>query len=102
MAKTLDDRLAELSPERRAKVEQHKCRMLEEVRAHRLRELREQSLLSQAEVAVRIQVSQRRVSGIEKGDIEKTQVDTLRKYAEAVGGTLRVEVEIGDDRFQIA
>lgn len=102
MAKTLDERLAELSPERRANVEQHKKRMLEEVRAYRLRELREQSLQSQADVAQRIHVSQRRVSGIEKGDIEKTQIDTLRKYAEALGGNLRVEVEIGDDRYQIA
>lgn len=102
MAKTLDERLAELSPERRAKVERHRQRMLDEVRAYRLRELREQSLLSQAEVADHIHVSQRRISGIESGDIEKTQVDTLRKYAEAVGGTLRVEVEIDGDRYQIA
>ena len=101
-AKTLDERLAELSPERRAKVKAHRQRMLEEVRAYRLRELREQRLLSQAEVADRIHVSQRRVSGIESGDVEKTQVDTLRKYAEAVGGTLRVEVEVDGDRFQIA
>lgn len=35
-------------------------------------------------------------------DIEKTQVDTLRKYAEAVGGSLRVEIEIDGDRYQIA
>lgn len=102
MAKTLDERLAELSPERRANVARHKQRMLDEVRAYRLRELREQHLLSQAEVADRVGVSQRRVSGIEKGDVEKTQVDTLRKYAEAVGGTLRVEVEIDGDRYQIA
>ena len=76
--------------------------MLDEVRAYRLRELRERQLLSQVEVAERIHVSQRRVSGIESGNIEKTQVDTLRRYAEAVGGTLRVEVEVDGDRYQIA
>lgn len=102
MAKTLDERLAELSPQRRANVEAHRRRMLNEVRAFRLRELREQRLLSQAEVAERIHLSQRRVSGIESGDIEKAQVDTLRRYVEAVGGTLRVEVEIDGDRYQIA
>jgi len=42
------------------------------------------------------------VSRIEHGDIERTQIDTLRRYAEAVGGTLRVEVEIGGETFQIA
>lgn len=102
MAKTLDERLAELSPERRARVEAHRQRMLDEVHAYRLRELREQRQLTQAQIAERIQVSQRRVSGIESGDIEKTQVDTLRRYAEAVGGTLRIEVEINGDRYQVA
>ena len=47
-------------------------------------------------------VSQNRVSRIEHGDIERAQVDTLRKYVEALGGTLHVEVEYGDERIQIA
>ena len=102
MSRTLDERLAELTPERAANVAAHRRRMLDEIHAYRLRELREQHDLSQAELADRIHVSQRRVSGIESGDVEKTQVDTLRRYAEAVGGTLRIEVEINGDRYQIA
>jgi predicted transcriptional regulator len=102
MPKTLDERLAALSPERRAKVAEHRRRMLAEVRAYRLRELREQRLLSQAEVAASAGVSQRRVSGIESGDVAKAQVSTLRRYAEALGGQLRVEVEIDGDRYQVA
>ena len=47
-------------------------------------------------------MSQNRVSRIEHGDIERAQLDTLRKYVEAVGGELRVEVAIGDERFLIA
>jgi predicted transcriptional regulator len=54
------------------------------------------------ELAAKIDVSQNRISRIEHGDIEKSQVDTLRKYVEAVGGTLRLEVEIGDQRFLLA
>ncbi|MDR0627221.1 MAG: helix-turn-helix domain-containing protein [Bifidobacteriaceae bacterium] len=81
MAKTLDDRLAELSPERRARVEAHRERMLKEVRAYRLRELREHQRLSQANLADRIGVSQRRVSGIESGDMDKTEIGTLRRLA---------------------
>mgnify|MGYP000864394219 CR=1 FL=1 len=30
------------------------------------------------------------------------RVDTLRRYAEALGGKLRLEVQVGDDTFQIA
>jgi hypothetical protein len=30
------------------------------------------------------------------------QVDTIRRYAEAMGGTLRLEVQVGDDIFQLA
>ena len=43
-----------------------------------------------------------RISRIEHGDIERAQVDTLRKYVEALGGTLHVEVEYGEERIQIA
>lgn len=101
MAKTLDDLLKE-RPVDRARVDAHKKRMLEEVRAYRLRELREASDLTQVEVADLLQVSQNRISRIEHGDIERAQVDTLRRYVEAVGGNLRVEVELGDERIQIA
>lgn len=101
MTKSLEDLLA-ARPVDRVVVDAHKKRMLDEVRAYRLRELREASRLTQVELAGRLQVSQNRVSRIERGDIERAQVDTLRKYVEAVGGRLRVEVELGDERIQIA
>jgi transcriptional regulator with XRE-family HTH domain len=89
-------------PVDRAAVDAHKKRILDEVRAYRLRELREASELTQVELAGRLHVSQNRVSRIEHGDIDRAQVDTLRKYVEALGGRLRVEVELGDERIQIA
>ncbi len=101
MAKSLEDLLS-ARPVNRAEVNAHKKRMLDEIRAYRLRELREASELTQVELAERLQVSQNRVSRIERGDIEHTQIDTLRKYVEAVGGQLRVEVELGDQRVKIA
>jgi transcriptional regulator with XRE-family HTH domain len=101
MVKTLDEMLAH-RPVDRAAVERHKRRMLDEVRAYRLRELREAVNMTQTELAGRLQVSQNRVSRIERGDIETSQLNTLRRYAEAVGGQLRVEVELGEDRIQIA
>ena len=89
-------------PVNRAGVDVHKKRMREEIRAYCLKELRESMSLTQVELAERLHVSQIRVSRIEHGDIERSQVDTLRRYIEAVGGTLRVEVIIGDEQFTIA
>lgn len=101
MAKSIEDLLAK-RPVDRIAVDARKKRMVDEVRAYRLRELREASELTQVELAGRLHVSQNRVSRIEHGDIDRAQVDTLRKYVEALGGRLRVEVELGDERIQIA
>lgn len=101
MAKSVEELLAKRPVDREA-VDAHKKRMVDEVRAYRLRELREASALTQVELAGRLHVSQNRVSRIEHGDIDRAQVDTLRKYVEALGGRLRVEVELGDERIQIA
>lgn len=101
MAKSIESVLAR-RPVDRAVVNGHKKRMLDEVRAYRLRELREALDLTQVELAELLEVSQNRVSRLEHGDLERTQVDTLRRYVEAVGGHLLVEVEIGDKRIQIA
>lgn len=101
MAKSIEELLAKRTVNRTA-LDAHKKCMLGEVRAYRLRELREASELTQVELAGRLHVSQNRVSRIEHGDIDRAQVDTLRKYVEALGGRLRVEVELGDERIQIA
>ncbi|MEV2278411.1 XRE family transcriptional regulator [Nocardiopsis sp. NPDC049922] len=101
MGTSLEDMLAR-RPVDEESVAAHRARMLEEVRAYRLRELREAAELTQVQLAERLHVSQNRVSGIERGDIERAQVDTLRRYVEAIGGRLHVEVEVGDQRFEIA
>ena len=51
-----------------------------EIRAYRLKELRKELNITQVELAKQLHVSQNRISRIEHGDIEKSQVDTLRKY----------------------
>jgi predicted transcriptional regulator len=100
MTKSVESMLAK-RPVDRDVVDEHKKRMLDEVRAYRLRELREALNLTQIELADLLDVSQNRVSRLEHGDLERTQVDTLRRYVEAVGGQLHVEVEIGSRRIQI-
>lgn len=89
-------------PVNRAAVNDHKERMLREVRAHKLRELREATAQTQVDVAQILHVSQNRVSAMERGDIETTRIETLRKYAEALGGKLRVEVEIDGQGYLVA
>lgn len=89
-------------PVDRERVEEHKQRMLAEVRGYRLRELREQAGLTQTELAERIGVGQRQVSKIERGDIENAKISTIRSYLEAVGGGLAIEYVMGDKRVQVA
>ena len=101
MAMSLKDFLAE-HPVDRERVEAHKDRMLTEVRAYRLRELREAAGLTQEQVAARIGVSQRQVSKIEHGNLNNSRVGTIRGYMEAVGGSLTLEYVTGDSRIQIA
>jgi len=73
-------------------------RLLGEIRAYQLRELREATGLTQEELAARIGVGQRQVSKIERGDLDNAKVGTIRKYLEAVGGDLVVEYVSGDQR----
>lgn len=101
MAMSLKDFIAE-HPVDRERVDAHKERMLAEVRAYRLRELREAAGLTQAQLAERIGVGQRQVSKIEHGDLDNAKVGTIRNYLEAVGGGLAIEYVLGDQRMQVA
>lgn len=89
-------------PVDRLRVDAHKEQKLGEVRAYRLRELREQLGLTREQLAERIGVGQRQVSKIENGDLDSAKVGTLRKYIEAVGGDVAVEYVSGDRRLQVA
>ncbi|KXP04181.1 XRE family transcriptional regulator [Tsukamurella pseudospumae] len=101
MAMSLEEFLAD-NPVDRDRVEAHKARMAGEVRAFRLRELREQAGLTQAQLAARIGVGQRQVSKIERGDLDNAKIGTIRNYLEAVGGGLAIEFVFGDQRVQVA
>lgn len=100
MARSLDDLLKRRQGDMRRQ-EAHAKRMRAEVHAYRLREIREMLELTQVELAEELEVSQKRVSEIECGQIDRTKVDTLRRYAAALGGTLRVEVLIDNETYEI-
>jgi DNA-binding XRE family transcriptional regulator len=77
-------------------------RLVAEVRAHRLAEIRREQALTQRAVADAMGVSAPRVSAIEHGDVGHTELATLRSYVEALGGRLRVVADFGDTEFTVA
>jgi len=72
-----------------------------EIRAYRLREVRDAQAMTQVQMAQELGVGQNRVSAIERGDIDHTQVSTLRRYVEALGGRLNIEAAFGDTSYVI-
>lgn len=65
------------------------------VNAYKLREIRESSGMTQVEMAKLMGVSQNRVSKIERGLLDKTEIGTLRKYFAALNGDVLISVKIG-------
>ena len=67
---------------------------------YRLAEERKRRGLTQKQVAVRMGVSVARVSQIESGDVS-TQ-DVLNRFITALGGTLKLIADFGDEQLKIA
>jgi transcriptional regulator with XRE-family HTH domain len=68
--------------------------------APRLAEMRKRRGMTQEQVAARMGVSVARVSQIEAGDVS-TQ-DVLNRYVAALGGTLKLIADFGDEQLKIA
>ncbi|MFK0004701.1 XRE family transcriptional regulator [Paenarthrobacter sp. NPDC090520] len=98
--RTLKEQL-EARPVDAARVNELAEEMRREVRAYRLAEIRTRLQVSQVALAREAHISQNRVSQIERGNIEHTQIDTLRKYIEALGGTVEVTARFGSERFDL-
>jgi DNA-binding XRE family transcriptional regulator len=74
--------------------------MLDQARGWRLAEMRKHRGLTQEQVARRMGVTIARVSQIENGDVS-TQ-DVLDRYITALGGTLRLIADFGDEQLKVA
>lgn len=72
------------------------------LRAYHLAEARKSRHLTQAQVAAAMGITQGRISQIERGQVGEAEVETLARYAAAIGGRLRLLVDFGDDLIQIA
>lgn len=77
-------------------------RMVAEVRAHRLAEMRRQLELTQREVANRMHVRQERVSAIECGRTTSAEVGTVAAYVAALGGELEIVANSNGTRVVVA
>ncbi len=71
--------------------------MREEVRAYKLGEVRRAQHVSQQAVADSMGVKQPRVSAIERGSLSSTELGTLESYIHALGGTVRIVADFGDE-----
>jgi len=74
--------------------------MLDEARGWRLAEMRKRRGMTQEQVGARMGVSVAWVSQIEAGDVS-TQ-DVLNRYVAALGGTLKLIADFGDEQLKIA
>ena len=84
---------------REERVAEHRARMEAEVRAYRLREVREEQGLTQTELAQRMHVKQPTVSELENGKLDRAGLSTIKAYVEALGGTVEVVADFGDRRL---
>jgi predicted XRE-type DNA-binding protein len=88
------------SAERVAAREASREQMRAELRGYQLAQLRKSAGLTQAQVAAAMGVSQARVSQIEHGKI--SEMDAVRAYIEALGGSVDVIAHVGDWTIKVA
>lgn len=89
--KSFDSLMATLPAERRQRIEAKSDQTLTAIR---LAELRKQQQVSQTQLAEKMHVSQASISQLEnQGDV---QLSTLMRYVHALGGKLRIEVDMPD------
>ena len=89
---TLEEKLNQLSPERRAKIQSRVDQLMVEELS--LRDLRLARKLTQEKMAELLQIRQEGVSRIEKRS--DLHLSTLRQVIQAMGGELRLVVEFPD------
>ena len=90
MAKSLKELLAKRSPESQARIQKLADELLLEQHLHMIREELE---ISQKELADILGIKQPSLSAIENRGND-LKISTMKKYVEAMGGKLRIDVEL--------
>ena len=94
MRRTLADLLASRSEESQQRIQEMATELLLEVR---IQALREELEVSQVELAKALGVSQPAVVAMEQRGSD-IKLSTMKRYVEAMGGKLRVDVELPTGR----
>lgn len=92
MARTLQELMANEKPEIVSKAKELATDMLLDIH---LAELRQKSELTQKEIALAMGVKQPTIAGMEKLG-QDIKLSSLKKYIEATGGKLRLDIEMSD------
>lgn len=92
MARSLEEMLGKENPEVVKKAKAMAAEMLLEIH---LAELRKHVELTQVEMADALGVKQPTVAGMEKAGLDM-KLSSLKRYVEAAGGKLRMDVEFPD------
>ena len=74
--------------------------LLDEAQGWRLADMRKRRGLTQFQVADRMAVSVARISQIEAGDVSTR--DVLERYVAALGGTLKLVADFGDEQLKVS
>ena len=90
MARSINEIIAELPPERQAEIEARYQVLKQEVEG--LREIRQIAGKAQEDIATALNIKQPSVSNIEKQ--ADMYLSTLRSYVEAIGGKLELTVKL--------
>ncbi|SNT39602.1 Helix-turn-helix domain-containing protein [Asanoa hainanensis] len=88
-----------LTDDERRQVVAAKDEFIAQARAYRLAEIRRRQHATQTDIAKAMGVTQARVSRIEKGELTRSEVDTLAAYVRALGGRLKIVAEFGDESY---
>ncbi|MCE8012642.1 MULTISPECIES: helix-turn-helix domain-containing protein [Halomonadaceae] len=92
MARTLDQLIANESPEVVNRAKEKADAMLLELRLAEIRHLVE---MTQAEMAEALGVKQPTIAGMEKSG-QDLRLSSLKRYVEAIGGKVRLDIELPD------
>ena len=92
---SMDDLTADITPDKRERIDAIKAEMIDAERGHELASLRKAQGLTQTQVAKAMGVTQGRVSQIERG-AARLDTSTMAAYLHAIGGELTITATVGN------
>jgi len=96
MARNFKELQAKMSPDRRARVEERVRQAIKEMALDELRSARD---LTQAQLAETLKMDQGSISKLERRT--DMYISTLRRYIEAMGGSLQIKAVFPEGEVQI-